>query len=82
MYDLNTYQGRFWHYFWQNNPLNLYKIYRDEEEIKKTVHLYESKADHGLSEKEYQSAKYAYDSAFHPDSGNKINMLGRMSFQV
>ena len=82
MYDLNTYQGRFWHYFWQNNPLNLYKIYRDEEKIKKTVHLYESKADHGLSEEEYQSAKYAYDSAFHPDSGNKINMLGRMSFQV
>ena len=46
MYDLNTYWGRFQHYFWQNFPSNL-------------IH-----------------------DEFHPDTGNKINTFGRMSFQV
>ena len=82
MSDLNTYWGRFWHYFQQNDPRNVYKIEWNEEEIKKTIKDYESKTDQSISKEKYQLAKYAYDSAFHPDTGNKINMCGRMSFQV
>lgn len=53
------------------------------DEAKSIVTRYRSGEDLShLSEDDIWEAKHVYDSAFHPDTGEKMFLLGRMSAQV
>jgi tricarboxylate carrier len=82
-YDQSNYEGRARHFFATTNPLN---VLASDEELTKAKHIVESyragTEDKSLLEDEIWRAKELYDSAFHPQTGEKLFILGRMSFQV
>ncbi|VDP89284.1 unnamed protein product, partial [Echinostoma caproni] len=80
-YDQSTYAGRAKHFFITTNPLNVLKTSAELDAAKSIVQKYRLPLP-GLSENELWRAKQIYDSAFHPDTGEKMLLFGRMSFQV
>ena len=81
-YNQSTYWGRATHFAVTTNPLNLFATPAALDRSKDIVTRYRKGEDVGLSENELWKQKQLYDSAFHPDTGEKTIWFGRMSAQV
>ncbi|CAD5118873.1 DgyrCDS7546 [Dimorphilus gyrociliatus] len=83
LWDQKTFMGRLHHFFWVTDwrtvPTSNSRLF----EAKQFIEDYKS----GKISENYDQAKIRYEkklkeSAFHPDSGELQNNIGRMSFQV
>ncbi|CAL8095586.1 unnamed protein product [Orchesella dallaii] len=81
-WDQSTYWGRLRHFFVTTNPANILCTSDELEKAKNIVTRYRRGEALDLPADEIWKAKYIYDSAFHPDTGEKMIIFGRMAAQV
>ncbi|KAM6956673.1 sideroflexin-2-like [Aplochiton taeniatus] len=82
-WDQNTFMGRLKHFF---NITDCRTALLPDATLDQAKELVEScragSTPPGTTEEQLFYAKKLYDSAFHPDTGDRMNLIGRMSFQV
>uniref|UniRef100_A0A3Q3LLP1 Sidoreflexin n=1 Tax=Labrus bergylta TaxID=56723 RepID=A0A3Q3LLP1_9LABR len=82
-WDQGTFMGRAQHFFMVTDPRTVLLSSESLDEARVIVENYRAGiVKPGLTEDELWKAKYVYDSAFHPDTGEKMFVIGRMSAQV
>ncbi|XP_012692584.2 sideroflexin-2 [Clupea harengus] len=82
-WDQSTFMGRIKHFF---NITDSRTALLPDSRLDEAKVLVEScragSIPPGTTEEQLFYAKKLYDSAFHPDTGDRMNLIGRMSFQV
>ncbi|KAG8009189.1 Sideroflexin-2 [Nibea albiflora] len=82
-WDQSTFMGRLKHFF---NITDWRTALLPDSRLDEAKALVEScragTTPPGTTEEQLHYAKKLYDSAFHPDTGDRMNLIGRMSFQV
>ncbi|XP_064000557.1 sideroflexin-2 isoform X2 [Pogoniulus pusillus] len=82
-WDQSTFMGRLKHFFNVTDPRTVLVPEKELDQAKAVVESCRAGlVPPGSSQEQLLYAKKLYDSAFHPDSGEKMNLIGRMSFQV
>jgi hypothetical protein len=76
-YDQNTYLGRAKHFFVTTNPLNILASDHELDEAKQIVESYRATKTlpTHVTVDQLWKAKYLMDSAFHPDTKEKVIYL-------
>lgn len=82
-WDQSNFSGRAKHFFTTVNPLNVFATDAQLQSAKELVKAYNTGAEPaGTTDEEVWAAKHLCESAFHPETGEKVFLPGRMSFQV
>ncbi|XP_054019768.1 sideroflexin-2 isoform X2 [Dryobates pubescens] len=82
-WDQSTFMGRLKHFFNITDPRTVLVPEKELDQAKAMVESCRAGlVPPGSTQEQLLYAKKLYDSAFHPDSGEKMNLIGRMSFQV